>query len=33
MVADTIAEQADAILAEYEKGIAERGRRRGFATD
>jgi hypothetical protein len=32
-VADTIAEQADAILAEYEKGIAERGRRRGFATD
>lgn len=32
MVADTIAEQADAIVAEYEAGIRERGRRRGFET-
>lgn len=33
MVADTIAEQADAIIGEYEKTIEDRGRRRGFGTD
>ena len=33
MVADTIAEQSDAIIAEYEAGITERGKRRGFDTD
>lgn len=32
MVADTIAEQSDAILAEYDAGITGRGKRRGFRT-
>jgi len=33
MVADTIAEQTDAMLAEYDRTLTERGRRRGFDTD
>lgn len=33
MVADTIAEQVDAITAEYAKAIEDRGKRRGFGTD
>jgi len=33
MVADTIAEQLDAIVAAYDDGITDRGRRRGFRTD
>jgi len=33
MVADTIAEQSDAILAEYERSLTDRGKRRGFRTD
>jgi hypothetical protein len=33
MVADTVAEQADAIVEEYDKAITERGKRRGFDTD
>lgn len=32
MVADTIAAESDAIGAEYTAAIAERGKRRGFAT-
>jgi len=33
MVADTIAEQTDAVVAEYDTALTDRGRRRGFATD
>lgn len=32
MVADTIAAESDAILAAYDAGITDRGKRRGFAT-
>jgi hypothetical protein len=33
MVADTIAEQADAVLELYDQALTDRGRQRGFRTD
>jgi hypothetical protein len=33
MVAETIAEQSDALVAEYDQALTDRGKRRGFRTD